>query len=112
MVIVKIINNSSFAIPAISLTTNPFRLSWRFTDLNGNPVGAFKSRKDLVVDVPARSSLSMEIVLSPPKEEGEYYLEVTALQEEIAWFHETWLSIPRSKDVIVVSGENSIRIEN
>ena len=38
--IVKIINNSIYAIPAISLTTNPFRLSYRFTDMNGNPVSS------------------------------------------------------------------------
>jgi len=108
---VDIENHSSLTLPAESSSENIFRLSWRMIDAKlNNPVSGFDSRKNLFFDIPAGGHALMTIVTDPPVEEGEYLVEVSAVQEFIAWFHDRGMLPARSAQTIKVeaSGQWSI----
>jgi hypothetical protein len=88
---ISIKNNSSITLPAESSTGNPFRISWRIIDRENRPVTGFDRRKEIYSDILPGSSISMTIIIEPDFPEGHYVVEVSALQEQVAWFHDRGL---------------------
>lgn len=106
-------NHSSILLPAGSLSGNPFQLSWRMIDTNQkDPYQGFDSRKDLISDIPPGDHALMTIITSPPTEKGEYSVEISAVQENIAWFHDRGMSISKSTQKIIVTDESKWTISN
>jgi hypothetical protein len=110
---VDIENNSSQTLPAESSTGNPFSISWRITDANdGNPVSDFDTRKYLSSDIPAGSHALMTIIAAPPTIKGKFNIEVSAVQENIAWFHDRGMDLAKSTQIIIVNDLNQWIISN
>ena len=108
---IEVSNNSSYNLPALSSTGNPFRLSWRFIDVKNNqPLSGFDTRKDLDFDIPAGSKSVVQTEINPPPEIGQYRIEVSAVQEGVAWFHLNGMPTALSIQIIAVdrSGNYSI----
>ena len=105
-------NHSSQTLPAESSSGNPFRISWRM--INATQVETimtgFDTRKDLFSDIPAGGHALMTIVTVPPTEKGKYLVEVSAVQESIAWFYDRGMLIPRSTQIINVDGSGEWEI--
>jgi hypothetical protein len=100
---IQVENNSSETLPAESTTNNPFKLSWHFIDSNDNmPFSGFNNRKNIISDISPGDYSSMTIIASPPIEKGEYKIEISAVQENVAWFHDRGLLPPKSSQTIVV----------
>ena len=106
---VEISNHSSYDLPWFSLTGNPFRLSWRFVQVDDNtPISGFDTRQDLVKDVPPNTNSFVTISASPPSETGRYQIEVTAVQEEVAWFQDRGMPVAKSDQIISIDLSNKI----
>lgn len=100
---VEINNTSSIDLPALSLTNNRFRLSWRMIDVtHETPAPEFVSRKEVAYDVPAGGNAVVTIITFPTAGKGRYYIEVSAVQESIAWFHERGMETVKSDQLIDV----------
>ena len=72
----------------------------------------FNNRKDLVSDIPAGGQVELTINLVPPATKGEYWVEISAVQEHIAWFHDRGMSPARSTQVISVNESGAWTITN
>jgi hypothetical protein len=101
---VDIDNNSSFDLPTFSLTNNRFRLAWQMVDVTQQtPPTGFNTRKEVAYDVPAGGHALVTIIANPPYEEGQYYIEVSAVQESVAWFHDRGMQPVISTQIIHVT---------
>lgn len=110
---VDVENHSSQTLPSESSSGNPFRLSWRMIDVKlNNPVSGFDTRKDLFSDIPAGGHALMTIVTDPPVESGEYSVEISAVQEGFAWFHDRGMLPARSTQTINVDDSGQWTISN
>jgi hypothetical protein len=108
---VEITNNSSLPIPAISLSGNTFGLSWRFIRAEDQkPWSSFDTRKYLDYDIPAHNKILVTIELAPPNQEGSYLLEVSAVQELIAWFYDRGTPIARSIQQLIVDRQGNVLV--
>jgi hypothetical protein len=108
---VQITNNSSRLIPALSSTENPFRLSWRFIGAQDlQPISSFDTRQDLAFDIPSHTSTLLTVELAPPAQAGTYLLEVTAVQELIAWFFDQGTPIAVSDQLLIVDGKGNVLV--
>ncbi len=104
---VEIENLSPYILPARSSSGNPFRLSWRFIDFKQEtPLSSFENRKDLIADILPGGRFVETIILVPPTEKGQYSVEVSAVQEGVAWFHDRGMVPARSEQTINVKGAN------
>jgi hypothetical protein len=92
-------NQSNQLIPAFSETNNLIRLVWRFTDGSGKPLtdGWPSNRRNLDADILAKEKLLMNLQIDTPEKPGSYYVEVTVVQEGIAWLHDLGMPVQRSK---------------
>lgn len=108
---VVISNQSSYNLPWISLTGNPFRLSWRYVRVDDNtPISDFVTRQDLSKEIPQKTNSTVTISAQPPPETGRYHIEVTAVQEHFAWFYDRRVPIARSNQIIEVDLAGKISI--
>lgn len=73
-------------------TKGPIRLSWRFVpvDSNGQPLSLppWVERKDLLFSIEPQATQIEHLVLKLPVQAGQYRLEVTLVQDRVAWFHD------------------------
>jgi hypothetical protein len=110
---IDIVNHSSQTLPAESSSGNPFRLSWRMLNAaQGDTMLGFDTRGDLISDIPAGEHALMTIVTVPPTEKGKYSVEVSAVQESIAWFHNRGMLPARSTQTINVDDSGQWTISN
>lgn len=81
-------NSSNNAFSANSSLGNPIRISWRFIDELGKPMSGWDARKDLLIDIPARSKMSTSIPLSISKIGNAKGVQITLVQELVFWGHD------------------------
>lgn len=86
--IVSIKNNSDLTLATLSANNQPVRMSWRWRSEgdDANPA-EFESRLDLGFDLPPGEQIQFEANFTPPAEPQAVRLEVTLVQEGVAWFH-------------------------
>lgn len=85
-IIVKIMNAGNIDFSARSSIGKPFRVAWRFLDVNGIPMSGWDNRKDLPFDIPAKGALDFQITVNPPPDAA--MIEVSMVQELEFWFHD------------------------
>ena len=108
---VEITNNSSLPIPAHSSSGNPFELSWRFIGAEDQkPLSTFYTRKGLDFDIPAHGTTLETIEITPPNQAGRYKLEVTAVQELVAWFYERGTAMAESGQQLYVNSQGKVKV--
>jgi hypothetical protein len=84
---VSLTNHAQAAIPARSSTQNPIYLSWRWVKLApSEPASDFTTRKQLDFDIQPGEPTFQVLGVALPKTAGLYQLQVTAVQEGVAWF--------------------------
>ncbi|NLN67888.1 MAG: hypothetical protein GX143_06960 [Alcaligenaceae bacterium] len=83
---VKIMNAGNINFSARSSIGKPFRVAWRFLDVNGIPMSGWDNRKDLPFDIPAKGVLEFQITVNPPPNTA--MIEVSMVQELEFWFHD------------------------
>jgi len=110
---VDVENHSSLTLPAESASGNPFRLSWRMIDADtSNPISDFDTRKDLISDIPAGGHSVLTINTIPPTKMGKYLVEISAVQELVAWFQDRGMVPVKSTLTIYVDDLNQWTISN
>jgi hypothetical protein len=110
---VDIENKSSFDLPTFSLTNNRFRLAWRMVDVtHQTPAPGFDTRKEVAYDVLAGGHTLVAIIAMPPTEKGQYYIEVSAVQESVAWFHDRGMQPAISTQIIEVTANHQWIVVN
>lgn len=82
----EIVNPNDVAISAIS--NSPIRISWRFLDAQGTPKTGWDTRKNLPFDIPAHSSLKMNLLIDPAMEVEGGALQISFVQEGDFWAHD------------------------
>jgi hypothetical protein len=102
-VTVSISNNSDKVFSTVS-TRGPVRLSWRFVPLNLNgeviSLPEWTARKNLYFSL-KKDEADVETLQIPlPKMRGKYLLEISLVQDGVAWFHD--LGMPISQQIIEV----------
>jgi hypothetical protein len=115
IVTVSIDNKSSVLLPAYSLTT-PIRLLTRFVDPRAAPTdpehGPSWSRQDVAFDIPPGTSQQVEIGVAPPADPGSYRVEVSMVQDNVAFFHDHGMHIPVSAQTVDVNEGHIAHISN
>lgn len=93
------IENSSDEIFSTLSTKGPIRLSWRFIpiDTEGqrkeNP--AWIERKDLSFALKPGQKERETLKIALPTQAGRYQLEVSLVQDGVAWFHDLGMAVPK-----------------
>ena len=97
-VAVSIENTSDETLRALS-TIGPIRLSWRFVQidkemlLKENP--EWLGRKDLSFALKSGQTETVKLKIALPARAGRYQLEVSLVQEGVAWFHDLGMVVPK-----------------
>lgn len=104
-------NGLDTVLASVSDSNQPIRFSWRFLSVDtGAPVSAdWATRSELRKDVPAHASEQLRLLIDAPSTPGRYRLEMTMVQEDVAWFHERGMPIARSAQVIEVGSDGRIQ---
>jgi hypothetical protein len=93
------IENASDEIFSTLSTKGPIRLSWRFIPLDTegqrkeNPV--WIERKDLSFALKPGQKETETLKIALPAQVGRYQLEVSLVQEGVAWFHDLGMAVPK-----------------
>ncbi len=87
---IAIRNGSPVAISTLS-NKGPIRLSWRIRPIDspsasGSDIG-WNTRRDLFVVIKPNETVLETVVTELPAKKGRFILEVTLVQEGVAWFH-------------------------
>jgi hypothetical protein len=111
----SVVNHSPVALPAASSTATPIRLSARFIDTLAAPPDprhgpGWDARQAIFFDIPAGSQEQVAIHVAPPRQPGRYRVEISMVQERIAWFHDHGLHVPVSKQIVEVDDQHIARI--
>jgi len=91
------IENASDEIFSTLSTKGPIRLSWRFIKIDAegqvkeNPL--WTERKDVSFVLKQTQVEALKIAL--PAQAGRYQLEVSMVQDGVAWFHELGMIVPK-----------------
>ena len=91
--------NASDEILSTLSTKGPIRLSWRFVpiDIDGqrkeNP--AWIGRKDLSFELKSGQKETETLKIALPAQAGLYQLEVSMVQDGVAWFHDLGMVVPK-----------------
>lgn len=106
-------NDAGTTLRAISDSNEPIRISWRFVsaDVPTSPSKGWDTRSDLERDIPAHGSCDVRLLVDAPAREGRYRLEVSMVQESVAWFHDRGMDITRSRQVVATSRDGQISVE-
>ncbi|MCI5221808.1 MAG: hypothetical protein D3924_03830 [Candidatus Electrothrix sp. AR4] len=67
---------------------NTIRLSWRFIDTAGKPVGGWDTRMDLPLDLGADSFLNCKLLIAPKMEIKGGALQISLVQDGVFWGHD------------------------
>lgn len=105
VVAVSIANHGDMALPAISTTKTPVRLSARYFPAAGVTAETLRSpgwelRQDLGGDVPAGAVRRVDMSLPLPPQGGPYVIGVTLVQDGVAWFHNEGMAVAVSDRTI------------
>lgn len=110
------VNFTDAALAAISDSHQPIRFSWRFVAADASPShtdgwNRWETRGDLHEDVPPHGDAVTRLLVDGPALPGQYLLEVSMVQEGVAWFHERGMPIERGTVRVDVdrAGQVSIR---
>ena len=85
---IRIDNDGSTPIGAISKIGKPIRISWRFLNEKGAPIGEWDTRKDLPFDIPAHGSISMNIQVNDKILNSADAMQISLVQEAVFWAHD------------------------
>ncbi|HQV72691.1 MAG: hypothetical protein WAR01_01390 [Dokdonella sp.] len=104
-------NGLDTVLASVSESNQPIRFSWRFVSADsGVPVSTdWATRSELRKDVPAHAREQLRLLIDAPIAPGRYRLEMTLLQENVAWFHERGMPIARSAQVVTVGSDSRIQ---
>jgi hypothetical protein len=105
--------NGDLSLPAISDSGQPVRLSWRVIDTSAPtpaPDDGWEPRRDVPFDVPAHGRTLLDITVDVPHKAGQYKLQVSIVQEGVAWFHDKGMSIATSEQVVNVDQAGQVTI--
>ena len=104
-------NGLDTVLASVSDSNQPIRFSWRFVSVDsGAPLSAdWAPRSELRKDVPAHASEQLRLLIDAPIVPGRYRLEMTMVQEDVAWFHEKGMPIARSAQVIAVGRDGRMQ---
>jgi len=101
---IKVTNGSSSVFNTISSSGTPVRLSWRFVKISHSgsrlQESGFFARKNLVWSLPPDASKQTEIYAELPTEPGNYFFEVSLVQDGVAWFHDQGMLIASAPIVV------------
>jgi hypothetical protein len=61
-------------------------------------------------DVPAHGRTLLDITVDVPHKAGQYKLQVSIVQEGVAWFHDKGMSIATSEQVVNVDQAGQVTI--
>jgi hypothetical protein len=87
---------------------NAVNLSYHWFDRKGAVVVFDGLRTALPKDVPPGESVQLKATIQPPERAGQYTLEVTLVQESVAWFPErTGAKLTRSVNAIAANVEET-----
>ncbi len=105
-------NNSAEPVHSISDDERPLRLSWRFVDINTQPGsnGGWDSRHDLTSDIATGQTYKTYATVAMPAKEGRYRLELTVVQETVAWLQDEGMPIAKSSQIVVVKSDGTADI--
>jgi len=111
---VDVQNRSNLLLPSVSDDDKQVRFSWRFVPLGTQPgpYEGWSTRKDLATDIPPRKHRAFEILADAPSVAGQYRLEVTMVQESVAWFHQYGMPIGESKQIVQVSSSGAAHLNS
>jgi hypothetical protein len=102
-------NRADTPLGSISASNQPVRFSWRFVAAEDTAPGpGWDARSELRQDVPAHGHASQRLRVDAPAAPGRYRLEVSLVQEGVAWFHDHGMAVARSTAVIEVGGDGAI----
>lgn len=97
--IAVMIENTSNEIFSTLSTKGPTRLSWRFVRIDtGLPLkesSEWVGRKDLNFTLKPGQTKTEKLKIALPTLEGRYQLEVSLVQEGVAWFHDLGMVVPK-----------------
>ncbi len=79
----KVKNNTNFSLP--NTGTKPFRLSYHIKDKDGEMLQWEGIRTNLDNKLMPDQEQILEFTFEAPKQSGEYFLSITAVQEHVAW---------------------------
>jgi hypothetical protein len=94
-----LIENTSDEIFSTLSSKGPIRISWRFIPLDAegqlkeNP--AWSARKDLNFSLKPGQKETEKLSIALPPRAGPYQLQVSMVQEGVAWFHDLGMVIPK-----------------
>ncbi len=97
LLVTLLIENASDEIFSTLSTKGPIRLSWRFIKIDAegqvkeNPL--WTERKDVSFVLKQTQVEALKIAL--PAQAGRYQLEVSMVQDGVAWFHELGMAVPK-----------------
>jgi hypothetical protein len=116
LVTASIDNQSSVTLPAYSATT-PIRLLTRFIDAYAAPPEpghgpGWNSRQDIAFDIPPGTSQQVVIVVAPPADPASYRVEISLVQDGVAFFHDHGLHIPISAQSVDVTENHIAQVSN
>lgn len=109
---VDVINRSGRPLPSISDSHQPIRFSWRLVPVGtvARPDEEWTTRSNLRQDVPAHAARSTRLLVDAPAQAGRYVLEVSLVQESVAWFHDRGMPIARAAGFVEVARDGSVAI--
>lgn len=83
------INNASKTpFAATSSLGKPIRISWRYIDNEGRPLGGWNVRKSLPFDIPASGEIQISFPLNVSEVRDAKGLEISLVQELVFWGHD------------------------
>ena len=105
-------NRSDTVLGSISDSNQPIHFSWRFVPADAVPRRGedWGTRSNLRQDVPPHADRRTRLLVDAPEQAGRYVLEVSLVQENVAWFHDKGMEIARGADVIEVSRDGEVGI--
>jgi hypothetical protein len=104
-------NGLDRALASLSNSNQPIRFSWRFLTANtGTPLSAdWAPRSELRKDVPPHASEHLQLLIDTPEIPGRYRLEVSMVQEDVAWFHDKGMPVALSAKDIEVDSDGRLQ---
>lgn len=81
-------NTSKIPFAATSSLGKPIRISWRYIDNEGRPLGGWDARKSLPFNIPASDEMQISIPLNPSEVRDAKGVEISLVQELVFWGHD------------------------
>jgi len=105
-------NGLDSVLASVSDSNQPIRFSWRFVAADtGAPVSTdWATRSELRKDIPAHAREHLRLLVDAPSTAGRYRLDVTMVQEDVAWFHDWGMPVARSAQLVEVGDDGRIQL--